>query len=1054
MRFWRRSLLARLVISFLLLTWLVVSLVTGFTFAQAREALTNSIFEHLATIAGQKEDALQRWIDIQREDIHFVAAMPGIPAQVETLLTAEPASPEYQAAYNRLAKALAAVIDRKLDVQEVFILSDPGGKILYSTQKENEGKYRVNDSYFIAGRRGTYLQSVYLSPLTLKPTMTLATPLVNEAGQPLAVLAFHVNLDRLDQIIFEPSGLGETGEAYLVNRYNVFVSAERFGQDEFPRGVHSAGIDTAIQGQSGSGVYTNYIGQPVIGVYYWLEELELALVVEMAEDEAFAPARYLAAIIFVVGFVSTGLLAIGVYLLARQITYPILAIADTARQMADGDLSVEAPVMTEDEVGLLARSFNVMVGRLRQSLTLLEQRVEERTMELTTSNRFLQQEITERQRAEEAARERAEQLAALNRITQRVASTLDFQEMLVFVSREMVEIFESSLCGVALLNEERTELTLVAEYAGREGILPATGAVLSLADNPAATRVIESARPEVMHGSEFNIVTRDARNLKEEREIQSLLVLPLLARGEVIGIIGVVAPESGQVFTPAAVKLAETIAGQIAGAIDNARLYHQAQAARTAAEAANQAKSRFLANMSHDLRTPLNGILGYAQILKRDSNLLGQQQEHLDIIQRSGENLLVLIDDILDLSKIEADKMELVKSNFTLPLFLKDITDIIRLRAGHKGVDFIYQAENLSAPETGLPATVYGDEKRLRQVLINLLSNAVKFTGQGQVIFRVLAERVHPEVEPAAPTDLYNLRFEVQDTGLGIEAKDLEKIFQPFEQGSRQRQKEGTGLGLAISRSLVHLMAGELHVESLPGQGSLFWFEVQLPGQKGKAGQPGPMASSAVVGFTGMDQPPQILVVDNKSLNRAILVGFLAPLGFELVEAEGGQEGLEKWLQATPDVILVDLVMPGMDGFELIRRIRASAGGEGPLIIAISASGFKEERQKSLAAGGDAFLTKPLGVEQVLNLLQEALSLEWVYQEPGDAQAPMVMPPVEELEILFEMALIGDVRAIREQADYLASLDERFEPFVARLCRLASEFQLNEISTWLEEHIK
>ncbi|MEC4674177.1 MAG: ATP-binding protein, partial [Nitrospirota bacterium] len=363
------------------------------------------------------------------------------------------------------------------------------------------------------------------------------------------------------------------------------------------------------------------------------------------------------------------------------------------------------------------------------------------------------------------------------------------------------------------------------------------------------------------------------------------------------------------------------------------------QQAKEMAESANQSKSEFLANMSHELRTPLNGILGYAQILKWDPVLTEEQRSGLDVIHQSGEHLLMLINDILDLSKIEAQKIELNTTTFNLPEFLKTIEAIIRVKAEEVDLSFF-----CSYPDS-LPVEVQGDEQRLRQVLLNLLGNAVKFTDAGQVTLTITQDEDFPKT--------HTLGFHVQDTGIGIASEHLEDIFLPFQQvADSRRQVEGTGLGLAITNKLVSLMGGTLHVESTPGKGSTFSFSISLLPSTGFSTDH-PTDRRKIIGLK--NKPKRILVIDDKWENRSVLSNLLQRQGFTMVEATNGKEGLEIAQVLRPDVIFMDLVMPIMDGFEATKALRKISDFKKTPIIALSASAFGHTRQQSLEAGCDEF---------------------------------------------------------------------------------------------------
>ena len=556
--------------------------------------------------------------------------------------------------------------------------------------------------------------------------------------------------------------------------------------------------------------------------------------------------------------------------------------------------------------------------------------------------------------------------------------------------------------------------------------------------------------------------------------------------------------------------------------------------AKEAADAANRAKSQFLANMSHELRTPLNAVLGYAQILQDGgANLNERQREGLKTIQRSGEYLLQLINTILDLAKIEAGRMELVVTDVHLPEFLKQITEMMRMRAEQKGLAF------LDVFDPNIPAGIRADEQRLRQVLLNLLGNAIKFTEKGNVALRVkrlpplppleltevgFSDDVSPKAtnsppgrgrggflplsagltpgnpplplpggesggfaaqNPSLSASLEGgmtaeiptqspleggrgvFRFEVEDTGVGIAPEELAEIFLPFHQvGDARYTAEGTGLGLPISRKLVELMGGELQMRSLPGQGSVFWFEIpvlDLPDFVPYAR----LAAHKIIGYQGARR--RVLITDDQRDNRSILNDMLLPLGFHIAEAENGQACLAYARKEPPDVILLDLRMPGLDGFEVARRLKHGECVEPPIpspqpcpvIIGISASAHAEIRARSLAAGCDDFLAKPFQKDDLLAQLQRHLHLAWVYERDPDAPADRAVQPAsavasyrslppEARARLRQQAERGNVKGVLAELDAIERLGDRFLPLVGQLRRMAKQFQMDEIVALLE----
>jgi PAS domain S-box-containing protein len=521
-------------------------------------------------------------------------------------------------------------------------------------------------------------------------------------------------------------------------------------------------------------------------------------------------------------------------------------------------------------------------------------------------------------------------------------------------------------------------------------------------------------------------------------------------------------------------KRTEAELRQAKEAAENAQ--RAAESAQRGAEAANQAKSWFLANMSHELRTPLNAILGFSELMTRDARLSAEQRENLATIGRSGEHLLALINDILQLSKIEAGRVELQEGSFDLHYLLVGLEEMFRLRAEARGLYLVLDR----GPD--VPRHVHADEGKLRQVLINLLGNACKFTEEGGVTLRVRS------VDEGGPAPLLDascciLHFQVEDTGIGIAPEELEAMFDPFVQTESGRASgEGTGLGVPISRQFVRMMGGELQVRSELGLGTVFEFEIPVRPAEGSEVQP-TQHERRVIGLEPGQRaadggPYRLLVVDDRESSRRLLVKLLTSLGspgpdsiglerpgldpptpgFEVREAADGQEALEIWKRWHPHLIWMDMRMPVMDGYEAVRQIKAMEAGQDTVVIALTASAFEQERSAILAAGCDDFVRKPFRAAQIFDVLARHLDVRFVYDDSaGEAEkaCPSEAPdlaemPAEWLADLRQATIEGDV-------DWMATLIEaarEHDPAHATaLAELAYHFRHDEILRQIESAI-
>jgi signal transduction histidine kinase/DNA-binding NarL/FixJ family response regulator/HAMP domain-containing protein len=632
--------------------------------------------------------------------------------------------------------------------------------------------------------------------------------------------------------------------------------------------------------------------------------------------------------------------------------------------------------------------------------------------------------------------QRADELAVLYELSRDLAATLDLESLLPAIAERVVDTLGADRCTVFLYDDET-------------GLLWARAAYGYMAERLVNFRY----RPgeEIAGQAYATAETQYQPNLEEvpdlplRDEVRTVLAVPLTRPKTVpLGVLSVVSLRQ-DAFTAGQRQLLETMASQIAAAIENARLYK-------AAQEADRVKSAFLANMSHEIRTPLNAILGYSQLLQRNPELTPEQRQNLDTISRSGEHLLALINDVLEISKIEAHRITLYPETFDLDSLLWDLGTMFRIRTEAKGLTCAFEKDD------EVPQYIVADESKVRQVLINLLGNAVKFTQEGGIVLRVSsADRGSQERRTGKDAHLV-LVFEIEDTGIGIAEADTARIFEAFEQSqSGESTGEGTGLGLSISREYARLMGGDITVTSELGRGSVFRFEMLA--QTGREQDVSRAAlQRRVVGLAPGQPEIRTLVVDDREMNRDLLTKMLSGVGFQVRQATNGREAVKVFEEWHPQLILMDLVMPVVSGSEAIGQIRKREDLQEPVvIIAVTASVLQDDRDEVLAQGVDDFLHKPFREADLFERIRQHLDIEYLYEEASltaaadlsaeeirDAiRASLRELPSDLLDRMREAMEALDVGRLYELVDQVSTLDP---PTAATLGKLVDQFDFDTLA--------
>jgi signal transduction histidine kinase/CheY-like chemotaxis protein len=786
---------------------------------------------------------------------------------------------------------------------------------------------------FLGARSGnTYFSAVRFHNDS-EPYMTIGVP---SGHVPMEVTVAEVALRAIWDVISQVR-IGRSGYAYVVDSRGRLIAhpdvslvlqkrdLSALAQVKAAREAHSAPSSEDAMAMVTAGLD----GKQGLVTYAPIASLGWFVFVEQPIAEVFAPLQV--AILWSVVILAVGLVlsVLASVILASRMVAPIRTLQAGAARVGRGELDHRIDIQTGDELEALANEFNSAAARLQDSHRNLEQKVEARTQELARS---------------------VAELKALGAVGQAVSSTLDLQTVLETIVTHAVRLSGADAGTIYEFDEAAEVFIPRANYGMSEDMIEAIRAAhLRLGEGTVGQAAV---RRSVVQTSDLaDAPTDQMRNILEHGGFRARMAVPLLREDRVIGGLVVRRREPGE-FSASIVELLQTFAAQSVLAIENARLFQEIDAKSREIEAASQHKSQFLANMSHELRTPLNAIIGVTEMLLEDARDLKRDDEvePLDRVLRAGRHLLALINDILDLSKIEAGKMDLHLESFPMAPLIEDVVKTIQPLAAKNG-------NRVTADCPADVGMIHADQTRVRQALLNLISNANKFTERGKVTIGVRRK---------AEVGREWITVAVADTGIGMTPEQVGRLFQEFMQAdaSTTRKYGGTGLGLAISRRFCQMMGGDISVESEVGRGSTF--TIRLPAEVLSA-QPVPLPRSASAPRAPAGATPVVLVVDDDPTVRDMTERFLTREGFSVVTADGGREGLRLTRELHPAAITLDVIMPDLDGWTVLAAIKGD-----PLLadIPVILMTIMDEKNRGYSLGAADYMVKPVDRERLAVVLR------------------------------------------------------------------------------------
>lgn len=807
------KLTTKLTVLFLLLSILPLAVVGYLAYDNGRRAIEQNTINRLTSITTLKADELNRWVENNQRQLRSLAREPLVRESAAVLAAGDPADPAYQAAHGSIhADHLDPAIEEEGGFLELFVLRPGDGLILVSTDETQEGKYRENEPYFVEGKTHTYVQNVYYSLTRGEPTMTIGTPITDQDGELIAVLAGHLDLAEMSEIMLQVSELSPTEESYLINTFNFFVTESRFEPGSALRKTaYTEGVEACLEGNDGVGFYEDYRGVPVIGAYHWMPERELCILTEVDQAEAFGPVVALRNTIIGIGAAVALIVTLLGLFFARTITGPMSQLVKGTEEIGRGNLDYRIAVASRDEIGQLAGAFNAMAAERKRAEEALAQQAEE----LARSNAELERRVND--------------LKALNTMATIVNQSLDVDEILNRAMDEALRLVGVEAAGMLLLDEEAGELALVAHRGISDEFVRAASR-LKLGEGLAG-RAVQAGEPVVI--SRLAEYPGVLKAFVEKERIQSAASVPLRGRAGMVGAMSLGTADP-HYFDAAGLELLVALGRQIAIGVEKARLWEQVQTQLEELERSNAELEQFAYVASHDLQEPLRMVASYTQLLARryKGQLDADADEFIAYAVDGAERMQKMVNDLLAYSRVGTRGKEFA------PVDCEAVLERVL-------VDLQMMVEDTQATVTHDPLpTVMADDVQLEQLFRNLISNAIKFRSQKPPRVHISAQLRRDGKESTSKSEIRNAGlspskdpkpewlFSVRDNGIGIEPQYADRIFVIFQRLHNREKYSGTGIGLAIAKRIVERHGGRIWVESQPGEGTTFYFTIPVTSEQ------------------------------------------------------------------------------------------------------------------------------------------------------------------------------------------------------------------------------